>query len=198
MTDLSRREFLEGLASAYAMAGLGCGPKGDRFAREHVCIHIFHPGEFVAAPLMEKTRPPASRAAEEDCFGIGLPELVVCTTRTSFLDMFQYFWPFSRADLAHLEQSIQVRYSKPTVNGTADIDDFVTYLRDHRSELAQGPASSAVIFTYTDFTRHWVSEAITASRQAAIQEFVLFKDPTLAPYLCTYLALQKGFKRPPP
>jgi len=198
MAELSRREFLQRLVAAYGMSLAGCSRKGDWFAREHVCIHIFHPAEPVAAPLMQETRSGSSRAADEEYFSVGLPEIVACTTRTRFLDMFQYFWPFSRDDFAHLQESIEIHYFKPIIRGTPDIDDFAAYLRDHHSELAHGPASSAVIFTFNDFTRHWAPELITASRQAGIQELVLFKDPTREPYLCTYPALQKGFKRPPP
>lgn len=198
MTELSRRDFLRRLAAAYGIAVMGCSRKGDRFAQELVCIHIFHPAEFVPAPLMEKTTPPSARKATHDYFGIGLPELVVCTTRTRLLDVFQYFWPFSRDDFARLQHSIEIRYSKPVIRGAPDVDDFAIYLRDYNSDLARGLASSAVVFTFNEFTRHWTPEVIAACRRAGVQEFVLFKDPTQPPYLCDYPAKQKGFKRPPP
>lgn len=197
MTALSRRDFLECLAAAYGMTMIG-SRQGDQFAREVVCIHIFHPAEFVPAPLMEKTKRLSTREPTEEYFGVGLPEVVICTTQVRLLDLFQYFWPFSRDDLARLQQSIEIRYSGPVIRGTPDVDDCAKYLREHRSELAQGLASSAVIFTLNEFTRHWSSEVIAASRQAGVHEFVLFKDPTRPPYLCDYPAKQKGFKRPPP
>ena len=198
MAELSRRDFLQLLAAAYGLAAMGCSRKGDRFEREVVCIHIFHPAEFIPAPLLEKSERPSVRDATEDYFGIGLPELMICTTQTKFLDMFQYFWPFSREDFERLQQSIEIRYSKPLIRGAADVDDFARYLRDHNAELARGLPSPAVIFTFNDFTRHWTPEVVAASRQSGVRELVLFKDPTLPPYLCTYPAKQKGFKRPPP
>lgn len=198
MTELSRRDLLQRLAAAYGIAMIGCSRKGDRFAQELVCIHIFRPAEFVPAPLMEKTRSPSTREATEEYFGVGLPELVICTASTSLLDMFQYFWPFSRDDLARLQQSTKIRFSKAAIRGAPDVEDFAAYLRGHNSDLARSHAFSAVIFTLNEFTRHWTPEVIAASRQASIQEFVLFKDPTLPPYLCDYPAKQKGFKRPPP
>jgi hypothetical protein len=112
--------------------------------------------------------------------------------------MFQYFWPFSRDDFARMQQSIEIRHYRPIVRGAPDIDDFAMYLRDHKTELDRGSTSSAVIFTFNEFTRHWTPEVIAASRDAGVKEFVLFKDPTQPPYLCTYPAKQKGFKRPPP
>jgi hypothetical protein len=199
VSELSRRGFLQRLGAAYGLAVIGCSRKGDWFAQEHVCIHIYHPAEFVAAPLTEKTRRPSTRKDTEEYFGVGLPELVVCTTRIALLDLFQYFWPFSRDDLAQLEQSIEIQFSKAIVRGAADIEDFASYLRAHSSDIAPSHASSAVIFTFNEFTRYWTPDVIAASRQAGVREFVVFKDPTQPPYICTCPAIQKGkFKRPPP
>lgn len=197
MNELSRRDFLQALAAAYGAAVMGCRRKGDRFAQELVCIHILHPAEFVPAPLMEKTTPTSARGAAGDYFSVGLPELIICTTRTRLLDLFQYFWPFSRDDFAHLQESIDIRYYKPVIRGAADIEDFAKYVRDHKSELSE-KVESAVIFTFNDFTRHWTPDLIAACRQVGVQEFVVFKDPSRPPYLCDYPAKQKGFKRPPP
>lgn len=197
MIELSRREFLEALAAAYAAAVMGCKRTGDPFAREHVCIHIFDPAGSIP-PLLERTAFPSVRDATEEYFEIGLPEVLVCTTRTKFLDMFQYFWPFSQSDFAQLQESIEIGYERQIIRGAADLDDLATYLRSHKAEAIRPSESSAVVFTYNDFTRHWTSDVITACRDARIAEFVLFKDPTLSPYLCTYPAKQKGFKRPPP
>jgi len=198
MTGLSRRDFLQALAAAYGAALMGCEREGDRFAQEHVCIHIFDPADSIPAPLLERTAHPSVRDAAEDYFEIGLPELLFCTTRTRFLDMFQYFWPFSREDFARLQQSIAIGYQRQIIGRAADLDDFAMYLRAHKSELARGSASSAVIFTFNEFTRCWTPDVIAACRDANVREFVLFKDPTQPPYLCTYPAKQKGFKKPPP
>jgi hypothetical protein len=192
MIELSRREFLQGLAAAYGAAVMGCRRTSDRFAQELVCIHIFPPAESISAPLLKRTTRLSVRDAAEDYFDIGLPELLICTTRTTFLDMFQYFWPLSRDDFARMQQSIEIRYYRPIICGAPDIDDFAMYLRDHKSELARGSGSSAVIFTFNEFTRYWTSEVIAASRDAGVKEFVLFKDPSQPPYLCTYPATERG------
>ena len=58
--------------------------------------------------------------------------------------------------------------------------------------------TAALILTLNDYTRYWSSHVITRWRNSTVKELVIFKDPTRAPYLCDYQALQKGFKRPPP
>jgi len=198
MLELSRREFLQTLAAAYGATVMGCKRTPAPFAQEHVCIHIFGPRDPIPAPLLEATPPPPTRDLTEEYFEIGLPELVACTTRTKFLDMFQYFWPFSRNDLAQLEESIEIGYQRPRIRGAADAGDFAGFLRSYKSQSVQAGASSAAVFVYNEFTRHWAPDVIAACRDAQIAEFVLFKDPTRAPYLCTFPAKQKGFKRPPP
>lgn len=199
MPELSRREFLERLAAAYAGAmTIGCSRKQDPFARERVCIHIFHPQEFIPAPLAEKTDDlPPPRSATQRYFNVGLPELVVCQSRARLLDLFQYFWPFSRADFDTLQKTITVGYQKFALYTARDVAEFASYLREHRSQSAGG-AGSTVIFTWNDFTRQWSPEVAAACRESAVREFVVFKDPTQSPYLCDYPAKQKGFKRPPP
>jgi hypothetical protein len=49
-----------------------------------------------------------------------------------------------------------------------------------------------------DCTRHWAAAVAAASREGGADEMVVFKDPTIPPYLCDQPALQKGFRRPPP
>ncbi len=199
MSGLSRREFLERLAAAYAGSMMiGCSRKRDVFVREGVCIHVLHPQEFIPAPLTEKIAgPPTPRRADQTYFNIGLPELALCESRTPLLDRFQYFWPFSRTDFETLQNTITIRYQRATLSAAREVAEFAAYLREHRS----GPAANAgwsVIFIWNDFTRQWSPEVAAACRQSAVQEFVVFKDPTQPPYLCEYPAKQKGFKRPPP
>lgn len=198
MTELSRRVVLERLAAACGSAVFGCSRRSDPFARELVCIHIFHPVEPMPAPLLERTPRPPGRGGAEDAFGIGLPELIFCRARTALLDVFQHFWPFSRDDLARLRQSIEIQYSLGVIRSAGDVDDFVAHLRDHPANSAGDLPSSAVILTFNELTRPWTPDVIAASRDAGVDEFVLFKNPTLPPYLCDYPAKQKGFKRPPP
>ncbi len=198
MSELSRREFLERLAAVYAGAvTVACSRRGDRFAQERVCIHVLHPQEFLPAPLLEKTDLQPRRRATLDYFNIGLPELAVCETRTMLLDLFQYFWPFSRDDFETLQKAVQIRYQKPAINTSADVAEVAAYLREHRSQWGKAGTGSAVLFTWNDFTRQWSPEIAAACRESAVQEFVVFKNPTEPPYLCDYPAKQKGFKRPP-
>lgn len=199
MTELSRRDFLQRLAAAYGGAVIsGCSRKGDRFAAERVCIHVLHPGEFIPAPLLEKTAPRSRRNATRDYFNIGLPELIVCESRTRLLDLFQYFWPFSRDDFERLQKAVDIRYQKATIDAALDVAEFAAYLSEHKSKLGRASANAAVLFTFNEFTQPWTPSIVAACRGAAIQEFVVFKDPTEPPYLCDYPAKQKGFKRPPP
>lgn len=199
MAAVSRREFLQRLAAAYAGAVLsGCNRKGDRFANERVCIHVLHPGEFVPAPLLERTAHIAGRKADEEYFNIGLPELLVCESKTRLLDAFQYFWPFSRRDFETLQESITIQYQRSTVETAQEVAEFASFLRDNKSRFARTAANLAVIFTFNDATRQWSPEIVAACRESSVQELVVLKDPTLPPYLCDYPAKQKGFKRPPP
>lgn len=196
MSQLSRREFLERLAAAYAGSMmLGCSRQQDVFARERVCIHVLHPREFIPAPLTERIGDLPPRRANQHYFNVGLPELILCETRTPLLDLFQYFWPFSRADFDTLQNTITIRYQKSTLQTARDVAEFAAYLREHRAPSAG--AGWAAIFTWNDFTRQWSPPIAAASRDSAVREFVVFKDPTEPPYLCDHPAKQKGFKRPP-
>lgn len=198
MDGLSRRTFLEILSSAYLSMLAGCRKGTDWFGQELVCIHLFNPQEELPAPLLQQPVAPARRSAAGADFNVGLPELVLCTTRRPFLDLFPYFWPFSRADLNQLEDLIQILYTKDVLRGDVDAADFAGYLRTHARDLARPDSSSAVIFTFHDFTRALLPAVVSACRQAKIGELVVFKDPSRAPYLCEYPAKQRGFKRPPP
>ncbi len=198
MDGFSRRTFLEVLSSAYLAMLAGCRKKTDWFGEELVCIHIFNPQEQLPAPLLQQPARSARRAFNRGHFSVGLPELVLCTTRKRFLDLFPYFWPFSQSDLSQLEDSIEILYHKDVLSDDADVADFVDYVSTHPSHLTRPGCSAAVILTFHDFTRELLPAVVSACRQAQIAELVVFKDPSRAPYLCEYPARQKGFKRPPP
>lgn len=197
MDGLSRRTFLEILSSAYLAMLAGCRKSTDWFAQELVRIHVFNPQEQLPAPLLQETARPARRPDGGAYLSVRLPELVLCTTRTHFLDLFPYFWPFSRTDMSYLEDSIEILYHKNALTGDADVASFVDYVRTHSRYLQRPGTSAAAIFTYHDFTRALLPAVVSACRQATIAELVIFKDPSRAPYLCEYPATQKGFKRPP-
>ena len=46
------------------------------------------------------------------------------------------------------------------------------------------------------YPKYWGSERITLCNELGIDEFVLFKDPTLSLNLCDFPSLQQSFKRP--
>jgi hypothetical protein len=198
MAGLSRRDFVERLASAYVATLWGCRKKTDWFARELVCVHVFDPREMLPPPLVQRATRPASRSATQESFSVGLPELVLCRTQRKFLDLFPYFWPISLADFEQIGKLIEILYHKDVLEGTADTDAFAEYVRTHTSDLLQPGSSAAVIFTFHDFTRHLAPAVVSVCQHANIAEFILFKDPSRAPYFCDYPAKQRGFKRPPP
>ena len=101
MGALTRRQLLERLSATCTAAAIG-SQKKDWFDRERVCIHIFNALDVLPVPLLEKPgRPPGPRGSQTG-FQIGLPELVLCTTRAKFLEMFRYFWPFTRPEFQQL------------------------------------------------------------------------------------------------
>lgn len=60
------------------------------------------------------------------------------------------------------------------------------------------PGGAAAVFTHNDFTRFFSRRLVSTFRRFGIEEIVVFKDPTVSPYLCDFPALQKGFRRQPP
>ncbi len=199
MVALSRREFLLRLGAAYGAVTLaGCNRNRDHFARERVCIHIFHPREFIPVPLLERTNLVVHRESIREYFNIGLPELVVCETRGRLLDAFQYFWPFSRRDFETLEKSIAIRHQISTIDTERQVSEVALFLRNNKMRAVNAGASTAIIFTFNEATQPWSATIAEACRESGVEELVVFKDPTIPPYLCDYPAKQKGFKRPPP
>ncbi|MBI3668640.1 MAG: hypothetical protein HY237_02495 [Acidobacteria bacterium] len=196
MSELTRRELLRRLSAGYTTALLGC-QKRDWFKQELVCIHIFNPKGSLPSPLLKNPARLPRRSTTLDYFQIGLPELILCTTRTTFLDMFQYFWPFSRDDFETLRREIKIDFQKQTIKAAADIEEFARFLREHKATLRSAGARLAVVLTFHEFTSFWTSAVVAACRDAGVEELIVFKDPSQAPYLCDYPSKQQGFKRPP-
>jgi len=194
----TRRDFLVRLSAAHAAMIVGCQRTGgqDWIGRERVCVHVFHPRGSIPKPLLEI----AGRAPERGnkaYFGFGLPELAVCTSQPKFLEMFPYFWPVTREEIARLRQTMEVKFQRAAVTGANDVEELGTFLRAHDGDAPRHGTSTAVLLTYNDYTRFWTPAVIRTAQDTMVDEFVLFKDPTLPPYLCDYPASQKGFKRPP-
>jgi hypothetical protein len=195
--DCTRRDFLVRLSAAHAAFFLGCQRSGgeDWLARERVCIHVFDPRGLIAKPLLADLGSPPERG-NQAYFNFGLPELAVCSTQEKFLQMFQYFWPVTQDEIAHLRRTVEVKFQRAAINGADDVQQLGSFLRDHQAGQARG-TTSAVLLTYNDYTRFWARAVIRAAQETKVDEFVLFKNPALPPYLCDYPAAQKGFKKPP-
>lgn len=197
MSTLTRRELLARLSCACAMSVIP-SPKKDWFDRELVCIHIFGPTDSVPFPLVEKpSRAPGPRPAR-GYFELGWPELILCTTRVKFLELFQYFWPFTRQEFQQLQGAIRIEFKKLNIGSAADVEEFLGFLREHKDSLRRSGARLAVLFTFNDYTRNFSSSVVAACREHGVDELVLLKDPSRAPYLCDFPSRQKGFKKPPP
>jgi len=170
----------------------------DSFDEELVCVHIFQPGFQIPEPLLIEYRAIHPRDKSKKLFQVGIPELVFCTSETKFLTIFQYFWPITRGEFQSSYNQISVKYKKLELNSKKNISDFSRYLENDWKGSKKEGAKSAILLTYNDMTKYFASEIISLWNGSGIKELVLFKDPSKAPYLCSYPSLQKGFKRPPP
>ena len=197
MSTFTRREILQLLSSAIPIVIGGCKRK-DVFEEERVCVHVFDPKEKLPVPLLEQPQMVPLRVASRDYFEVGLPELVLCTTSTKFIELFQYFWPISQAEFRQMQESISVKFARSKITGAEDIDQLAEYLRDNPTSVQTRALNLALIFTYNECTQYWSPVVIEACRKGSVNELVIIKDPTRAPYLCDYASQQKGFKRPPP
>ena len=197
MHTLSRRELLERLSCAGLMTLASCSKK-DWFDRELVCIHIYGPNDPIPSPLLEAPSRAAGPRLRRDYFELGWPELVLCTTGVKFLDLFQYFWPFTRQEFDQLKGAIGIEFQKPVIAAETDVAEFVRYLRENKKSLQKTGIRLGVLFTFNDYSRNFSSAVVAACRENGVEEFVVLKDPSRPPYLCDFAARQKGFKKPPP
>lgn len=182
------------------ISALGFRSKGaqDAFDRELVCVHIFLPGLKIPEPLWERHDSIPILKDHSDLFNLKIPELVLCTTEKDFLSIFQYFWPIERSDFNDTLGKVRIAYQKLKITGKSDISEFSMYLESNKAEIKRNMNNTAIIFTLNDYTRYFVADNLNLWQTFGIDEFVLFKDPSKSPYLCSYPSLQKGFKRPPP
>ena len=197
MNKFTRREILQFLGLLFPAALLGFREK-DSFDEELVCVHIFQPAFRIPEPLLTQYRTIPERNKLKHLFQVGIPELVLCTTEIKFLSTFQYFWTITRSDFQSSYKKITIEYNKWELNEKKDILEFSKYLESNWKGSQKEDTASAIIFTYNDMTKYFASEIISQWQGFGIEEFVLFKDPSKPPYLCSYPSLQKGFKRPPP
>jgi hypothetical protein len=188
--EVARRDVVELLILLLVGATLGCR-RGDPFARELVCIHIFDP----AQPLPEPLRPLAGRAvarAGTATFSAGLPELVLARASRPLLELFRYFWPFTHDELEQLRAELTIEFSRETLMSDADLAAF------RKALAASSSGRRVVVLTHHAGNARLVAEAAAGCGPAGVAELVILKDPSEPPYLCDYPARQKGFKKPPP
>ncbi len=197
MNKFTRREILQFFTMLIPATLLGFREK-DSFDEELVCVHIFQPTFQIPEPLLTQYRTIPTRDKLKNLFQVGIPELLLCTTEIKFLSIFQYFWPITRSEFQSSYKQISIEYNKLELNEKKDILDFSRYLESNWNGSKKEDTKSAIIFTYNDMTKYFASEIISQWQGFGIKELVLFKDPSKAPYLCSYPSLQKGFKRPPP
>ncbi len=197
MNKFTRREILQFFTMLIPATLLGFRKK-DSFDEELVCVHIFQPTFQIPEPLLTQYRTIPTRDKLKNLFQVGIPELLLCTTEIKFLSIFQYFWPITRSEFQSSYKQISIKYNKLELNEKKDILDFSRYLESNWNGSKKEDTKSAIIFTYNDMTKYFASEIISQWQGFGIKELVLFKDPSKAPYLCSYPSLQKGFKRPPP
>jgi hypothetical protein len=170
----------------------------DAFDRELVCVHIFQPGFKIPDPLLERCKRIPVRKGLSDRFNLKIPELLLCRTDNDFLSIFEYFWPIERAEFHDALRKVTIKYEKVKITGKNDISEFSGLMESIHAESKGDRMKTAVIFTLNEFTRYFAADILNLWQTYRNNEFVLFKDPSKPPYLCSYPSLQKGFKRPPP
>lgn len=189
-SEVARRDVIALLILLLAGATLGCR-RGDPFARELVCIHILDPAEPLPGPLRPVAGRPASRTGTA-AFSVGLPELLLARANRPLLELFEYFWPFTREELEQLRAELTVEFSREALTSDADLAAF------RRALAASGQGRRVVVLTHHAGNAVLVAEAAAACGPSGVAELVILKDPSEPPYLCDYPARQKGFKKPPP
>jgi len=195
MGKYTRREILKIIIMAYPSVLSGCKKGNDVFDDELVCIHIFNSEISFPEPLLKNYERIPKRKGH--FFNIGIPELLVCTTSSSFLKMFQYFWPITHDEFQQINGVISIKGKVPEVRSKEDIDRLALQISSQENSAKANGMKSALLFTYNDYTKYWCAHSISLWKEMGIEEFVLFKDPTISPYLCDFPSLQKGFRRPP-
>jgi hypothetical protein len=170
----------------------------DAFDRELVCVHIFQSGFEIPDTLWERYDSIPSRGNQLGLFNLKIPELFLCSADKDFLCVFEYFWPIARSEVNETLRKVTIMYEKVKVMEKSDVSEFSGFLENIHAESKRNKKNTAIIFTFNDFTRYFAADILNLWQTYGINEFVLFKDPSKPPYLCSYPSLQKGFKRPPP
>ena len=200
MRRFTRRQILKMLAMILPASAFGFRIERtqDAFDKELVCIHIFQSGFKIPDLLWERYDSIPTRGNPPDTFNLKIPELLICRTENTFLSIFEYFWPIERDEFNDTLRKVTIKYAKAKITGKHDISEFSGFLENIHAESKRDMNKIAVIFTLNEFTRYFAADILNQWQINGINEFVLFKDPSKSPYLCSYPSMQKGFKRPPP
>lgn len=200
MNRFTRRQILQMLSMILPASALGFWSEGaqDAFDKELVCVHIFQSGFKIPDPLWERYDSIPVRGNPLSLFNLKIPELLLCSTDKKFLSIFEYFWPIERVEFNDTLRKVTVKYKKLKITEKSDVSEFSGFLENIHAESMRNIKKTAVIFTLNDFTRYFAADILNLWQTCGINEFILFKDPSKPPYLCSYPSLQKGFKRPPP
>ncbi|MBW2432629.1 MAG: hypothetical protein JRF36_03430 [Deltaproteobacteria bacterium] len=192
--QLSRRQMLRFLSVVLPTALFGYRLV-DYFDEERVCVHVYGLSQKLPDPLLQRPEKAVQRPEDSTYFHVGLPELIVCRTEKSLLDIFAYFWPVTRPEIKRFQNASTVLLSLPLIEHVEHFAGLKTALNRSR-ETQKG--SLAVILTLNDFTRNACRRLVNICREKGVAELVIFKDPSKPPYLCSYPSRQKGFKKKPP
>ncbi len=188
----SRRDVLESLWGLLALSVGGCR-RTDAVARERVCAHVYRPEVYLPPPLLAYDQPIAST---REALRLGIPELILCTLSRSLLDLFPYLWPLTREQFQALQRELVMQWSSPFLADDLTATAFLRRLQLLRSAAPPG-VHTAVVLTFSQSTVPWAFRITAACRQFKVSELLVFKDPSVAPYLCDLPGLQRGFSRPP-
>ena len=170
----------------------------DYFDEELVWVHVYGLSQNLPEPLLKRTEKSAKRLKGRSYFHMDLPELIVCRTEKSLLDIFAYFWPVTRPEIQRFQNSSEVLFSLPVIEHVDHFTGFERALNQARERQKTQKRSLAVILTLNDFTGHACPQLINICRKNGVAELVIFKDPSKPPYLCSYPSRQKRFKKKPP
>jgi hypothetical protein len=176
-----------------------CGYKFiDYFDEELVCGHVFEPSLKLPTPLLEIHAKSERRTEGKFYFQIGLPELILCRTESRLREIFAYFWPITRPEIKRFQDSSTVLFHLPVIEHVGQVAALETALNRTSTNQISPEGSLAVILTLNDYTLHATPRLVDICRAEAVDEIVIFKDPSKPPYLCSYPSQQKGFKKKPP
>ena len=164
----------------------------DYFDEELVCVHVYNISQNLPDPLLEANESSENRNEKGTYFQIGLPELILCRTEISLLEIFEYFWPITRPEIKSFQNSSKTLFSLPEIEHVDQLAELETALNQTQK------GSLVVVLTLNAYTRKACRRLVNICREKAVAELVIFKNPSKPPYLCSYPSQQKGFKKKPP